>query len=94
MLSVMTLGNMGFLYLEEYFEYILDSRTNGQHKQAKSLFNTLSSRAEVSMSEKSQRDQFFEWAETFLHYEAQDNEFGSITEELEKYFGYTYIYNS
>ena len=94
MVTISDVGNMGFLYFEEYFEYIIDSKINGQHKQAKALFNKLSSRADVSMSEKSQRDEFFEWAETFLHYEAQDNEFGSITEELEKYFGYTYIYNS
>ena len=33
---------LDFETIEEYFEYILDSKTNGQHKQALELYNDLS----------------------------------------------------
>jgi hypothetical protein len=33
---------LGFETQEEYFEYIVDSRSNGNHKQARELFFNLS----------------------------------------------------
>lgn len=33
---------LGFETQEEYFEYIVDSRRNGNHKQSKELFSKLS----------------------------------------------------
>lgn len=50
---------------EEYFEYIVDSITNGQIKQAKELYNDISLKDQES---------FVHWFETAYHYEALDND--------------------
>lgn len=42
MVSKHTLNQYDFSYMEQYFEYILDSILNGQHKQAKELYKELS----------------------------------------------------
>lgn len=60
---------LGFSTIEEYFEYIIDSRTNGQHKQAKELFQALSI---------DQRNAFFQYLETAYHYEALDADSNSV----------------
>lgn len=55
MISKKTLKKYGYLTIEEYFNYIIDSYINGNYKQTKELFNDLS---------KEQKYRF--WA--FIHY--------------------------
>jgi hypothetical protein len=50
------LKELGFDNIHEYFSYIIDSITNGQHKQARILWFDLS---------KEQRNQFLDWKETY-----------------------------
>lgn len=49
----------GFETLEEYFQYILESRLNGQRKQAKLLYNSLST--SESMWVACGREKFWEY---------------------------------
>ena len=53
----------GFHSAHEYFEYIVDSITNGQKAQARHLFHSM---------EGSERSEFFDWAETSHFYDADD----------------------
>jgi hypothetical protein len=48
MVSAKTIKSYDFNTIEEYFEYILDSITNGQRKQAKDLFVELSGKQKLS----------------------------------------------
>ena len=45
----------GFDTIHEFYEYIVESRTNGQHSQAKGLFNCLSDDMQ------GQQVEFFRW---------------------------------
>lgn len=47
---------------EGYFEYIMDSVTNGQRKQAQELYESLTI---------SEAEEFFNWVEATYHYEAE-----------------------
>lgn len=60
--------------LDEYFDYIVESKTNGQHKQAQTLYKDLS---------KKQKSMFKDWFETCYYYECNDNEENPI-ELIEK----------
>ena len=42
MINEKTLSNYDFDSIEDYFQYIVESRINGQHRQAKELFYALS----------------------------------------------------
>lgn len=44
MVSKKTIYGLDFATLEDYFNYIIDSKTNGQQKQAKELYKPLSTR--------------------------------------------------
>jgi len=44
MVSKKTIYGLDFATLEDYFNYIIDSKTNGQQKQAKQLYKDLSTR--------------------------------------------------
>ena len=44
MVSKKTIYALDFATLEDYFNYIIDSKTNGQQKQAKQLYKDLSTR--------------------------------------------------
>jgi hypothetical protein len=44
MVSKKTIYGLDFATLEDYFIYIIDSKTNGQQKQAKQLYKDLSTR--------------------------------------------------
>lgn len=44
MVTQTIIRDYGFNTLEDYFDYITESRVNGQHKQARELFNALSIR--------------------------------------------------
>lgn len=51
---------LSFETLEQYFEYIIESKLNGQHSQARELFN------ELSDGNAGQRVFFFQWCEMNL----------------------------
>ena len=51
-----------FETLEEYFQYILESRLNGQHRQSQALYQSLS--VSESMQVLSGRQKFWEWVKT------------------------------
>jgi len=57
----------GFDTIDEYFDYILESRMNGQHKQARELFSDL--------SEQQQQD-FLYYVGDFFAYEVEYDENG------------------
>jgi len=63
MVSKKDIKGLDFNTIEEYFEYILNSRTNGQHNQAKKLYNDLSVK---------QKNNFINWFLTSFHYERED----------------------
>ena len=44
MVSKKTIYGLDFATLEDYFIYIIDSKTNGQQKQARELYKDLSTR--------------------------------------------------
>jgi hypothetical protein len=58
---------------EQTFEYILDSRMNGNHKQARELFNNLTA---------FQRKDFFTWYGEF--YESESEEYNELKTYLHK----------
>ena len=63
MISQKTLKQYDFESIEDYFNYIIESKINGNHKQVKDLYRKLSAKQKID---------FLEWAETVLHYEMQD----------------------
>jgi hypothetical protein len=63
--------------ITDYFEYIVDSKINGQHTQARELFAELSD-AQVM--------DFFDWAEANYYYEAQDSDEMDELQILRGYF--------
>jgi hypothetical protein len=69
--------SMGFDSIEEYFDYILESRDNGQHAQAKELFAKLG---------RKQVKEFFDYVETTYYYDALDDGETSGMVELLRYF--------
>ena len=71
MVSKSVLALLELTCIEEYFEYIIDSKENGQHDQAIALYHQLS---------EGQRTDFFDWVGTTYYYEAEDNGIQIITE--------------
>ena len=63
--------------IEEYFEYLLESKTNGQHVQAKVMFNAMS---------EGQQKYFFEYIDTLLFYEVDMDEMVSEMIDFRNYF--------
>jgi len=63
--------------LDEYFEYIVESKANGQHEQAKVLF---------SMMSEDQQEQFFEYVDVTFFYEVDNDEFTSEMINFRDYF--------
>ena len=41
MVTQYTIDQLGFEFIEDYFDYIIESKINGQHKQARDLFSKL-----------------------------------------------------
>lgn len=75
MVNRATLAMLEMTIIEDYFEYIIDSRTNGQ---AKSLFNELSD---------TQQSAFFDWVEQTYYYDADDmSEYISEMQNIKNYF--------
>lgn len=77
MVSKTTLESYEMKTIEEYFEYIIGSRANGQHKQAQQLYRLLT---------EGQREDFFDWVEETYHYEAQDSDEMCELMALRNYF--------
>jgi hypothetical protein len=63
--------------LDEYFEYIVESKANGQHEQAKVLF---------SMMSEGQQEQFFKYVDEAYFYEVDNDEFVSEMIDFRNYF--------
>ena len=63
--------------LHEYFEYIVDSKVNGQHTQAKMMFGNLSD---------IQKAHFFEYIDALYYYEVDENELVSEMIDFRNYF--------
>jgi hypothetical protein len=78
MVTKATLAMLEMTIIEDYFEYIIDSRTNGQHEQAKELFSELSDK---------QQSAFFDWVEQTYYYDADDmSEYITEMQNIKKYF--------
>jgi hypothetical protein len=80
MVSKSTLSLLEMETIEDYFEYILESKANGQHAQARELFG------ELSEGMQGQRAEFFNWVETTYYYEAQDTDGQDEMQALVYYF--------
>lgn len=66
-----------FANIEEYFSYIMESKINGQHKQAKEFYRQLS---------ESQKNDFFDYVDTLYHYEIENDNDREELSELQNYF--------
>lgn len=78
MVNKAILAMLEMTIIEDYFEYIIDSRTDGQHEQTKSLFNELSD---------TQQSAFFDWVEQTYYYDADDmSEYISEMQNIKNYF--------
>jgi len=64
MISKKLIKSYDFDSIEDYFNYIVDPKINGNRRQAQELYNNLSVL---------QRIHFNKWFLTFYHYEAADN---------------------
>lgn len=67
---------LDFETLEDYFDYIIESKANGQRTQARELFNELS---------KEQKREFFEYVDTAYYYDEHDNNVVGMSAELVNY---------
>jgi len=65
MVSKKLIKSYDFETIEDYFNYIIDSKINGQKSQAKELYNNLSTR---------QKNYFTAYVDAAYHYEAADAE--------------------
>jgi hypothetical protein len=80
MVSKYALKELDMDSIEDYYEYIMDSKTNGQHAQARALFR------ELSEGMQGQRADFFNWIETTYYYDAQDSEQAEDLANIRLYF--------
>ena len=71
MVSKKLIKSYDFDTIEDYFNYIIDSKINGQRAQAKELYDALSTR---------QKNAFNQWFRVAHYYDAIDTE---STSELE-----------
>lgn len=76
MVTQNTLEHLDFATREDYFDYILESKANGQRTQARELFKKLSA---------NQKKQFFNYVDTAYYYEAHDNNVVGLSAELVNY---------
>jgi hypothetical protein len=67
MITQKTITEYGFETIDDYYYYILESRMNGQHKQARQLF--------ADLSEQQQQD-FLYYVGDFFAYEVEYDENG------------------
>ena len=67
---------LDFETLQDYFDYIIENKTNGQRTQARELFNELSN---------AQKKEFFNYVDTAYYYDEHDNNVVGMSAELVKY---------
>lgn len=79
----MLVMSYGFSDIQELFDYIYSSRKNGQHSQAKRIFNEL---PETSQTE---RWEFFKHLEFYYTYGMKEQEIKEFIAEWKKYLDYT-----
>lgn len=84
MVTISILKGLQMDSIEDYFDYIMESKINGQHKQARQLFFCLS--LDDGMQHKGQRSHFFDYISELYYYEAINNGEEDPIEELKKYF--------
>lgn len=65
------INSYGFSSLEDYFLYIMESKENGQHKQARELYAQLSD--DDGMKSAGQKTFFWDFIETSFFYDAKDS---------------------
>lgn len=65
MVSKKLIKSYDFDTIEDYFNYIIDSKINGQPQQARELYKTLSD---------AQKGQFSRWYLEFYYWDAIDND--------------------
>jgi hypothetical protein len=81
MVTKKTLKVYGFTSLEEYFDYVLESKNNGQLQQSRELFN------ELSEGMQGQRVAFFDYVEETYFYEVEyENEMSYEIRNLREFF--------
>jgi hypothetical protein len=73
MVSKKTILGYEFSDIYEYFQYVVDSRVNGQIKQAKDLYKKLS---------KAQKTDFWAWFDSSYYYDAHDSEETNYVNDL------------
>ena len=73
MVSKKLITSYEFSDITEYFDYIVESRANGQIKQAKDLYKKLS---------KVQKTEFWAWFDSSYYYDAQDSEETNYVNDL------------
>lgn len=79
MITKNELNKLDMSAIEEYYEYILESKTNGQHSQAQELFYELN---------ELQKYAFFDYFSEAYNYEADDNEEPYYVRALKEYFDF------
>lgn len=84
MVTISILKGLQMDSIEDYFDYIMESKINGQHNQARQLFFCLSQ--DDGMQHKGQRSHFFDYISELYYYEAIHNGEEDPIEELKKYF--------
>lgn len=57
-------SNLDFLTWEELYEYILESKLNGQHKQSKEIYKSMSTQRQV---------EYIDWLRETLFYDEMPN---------------------
>lgn len=67
---------LDFETLEDYFDYIIESKANGQRTQARKLFNELSDK---------QKKEFLSYVDTAYYYDEHDNNVVGMSAELVNY---------
>jgi hypothetical protein len=73
MVSKKLIKGYEFSDIYEYFQYVVDSRINGQIKQAKDLYKKLS---------KVQKTDFWNWFDASYYYDAMDNDEPNYVNDL------------
>lgn len=78
MIKKVTLSMLDMTCIEDYFDFILNSKINNHHIQARELYKELS---------EDQCDAFYDWVETTYYYEADDmSEYITEMQNLKNYF--------
>ena len=80
MVTEKQLQNLGFDQIEEYFDYIVESKVNGQRMLALEFYDAL------SMGMKGQRADFMNYVETTYFYDMEGDVDSSELREFKNFF--------